>query len=92
MMNGQGITAPLLHQALYNSSGSFFISMLSPLALKILLTAVTKVSDGMVWGIGTFLIIGEAIKPLSASSFILREFFYFFMLLLLSRLRKVFPI
>ena len=83
--------APILPQASYNSSRSFFISKLSPLALKILLTAVIKVPDGMEWGIGTFLVGGETINPQPTSSFVLRENMYFFTLLLLSRLRKDFP-
>jgi Berberine and berberine like len=69
--------APMLPQASFNSSRSFFISKLSPEAVKILLTTSTKISDGMQWGIGTFFVGGEAIKPQPTSSFLLRERFVF---------------
>ena len=77
MKKWQSIMAPMLPQASYNSSRSFFISKLSPPAVKILLTAATNVSDGMEWGIGTFLVMGEAIKPQPTSSFVLREEYVF---------------
>lgn len=69
--------APMLPQSSYNSSRSFFISELSPRAVDILLTAATKVADGMEWGIGTSFVLGEAIKPQPTSSFVLREKFIF---------------
>jgi hypothetical protein len=69
--------APMLPQASYNSSRSFFISKLSSEAAKILLTASTKVPESLQWGIGTFFIGGEAIKPQPTSSFLLRERFVF---------------
>lgn len=69
--------APMLPQASFNSSRSFFIGELSPTAVRILLTAATKVPEGMQWGIGTFIVRGEAIKPQPTSSFVLRERFVF---------------
>ncbi|KAE9363836.1 FAD-binding domain-containing protein [Stipitochalara longipes BDJ] len=69
--------APMLPQSSYNSSRSFLISELSPPAIQILLTAATKVSEGMEWGIGTFLVRGEAIKSQPSSSFVLRERYVF---------------
>jgi Berberine and berberine like len=69
--------APMLPQASYNSSRSVLIGELSPQAVKVLLTAATNVSDGMEWGIGTFLVMGEAIEPKPTSSFVLRERYVF---------------
>ncbi|PMD47730.1 FAD-binding domain-containing protein [Hyaloscypha variabilis F] len=68
---------PMLPLASYNSSRSFFISELSTSALQILVAAVTKVPQGMDWGIGLFLVRGEGIKPQPSSSFILREKYVF---------------
>jgi hypothetical protein len=68
---------PMRPKASSNPARSFFISDLSPQAVKILLTATTKVAEGMEWDIGTFLVMGEAIKPQPTSSFVLRERYVF---------------
>jgi len=64
---------PILPQSLYNSSRSFLISELSHPAVQILLTPATNVPEGMEWGIGTFFVRGEGIKPQPSSSFAFRE-------------------
>jgi hypothetical protein len=68
---------PMLPPPSHNTSRSVFISSLTPTAVKILTTAASNIPDGVQFGIGTFLVRGEAIRARPESSFRIREPYVF---------------
>jgi hypothetical protein len=69
--------APFLPPPSHNTSRSVLISAYTPSAISILTSAAEKIPSDLQFGIGTFLIFNEPIKPRPESSFRLREPFIF---------------
>lgn len=69
--------APILPAPSYSTSRSIFIKNINPTTVKILTSAVEGIPDGVQFGIGTFLVSGEAIRPRPESSFRVREPYVF---------------
>ncbi|KAG4432157.1 hypothetical protein IFR05_012349 [Cadophora sp. M221] len=68
---------PMLPPPSHNHSRSFFLSKMTPAAVKILSSAAERIPDGVQFGIGNFFVRGEAIKPHPDSSYRLREPYVF---------------
>src|SRR4051812_43039198 len=69
--------APMLPRASYNVSRALFISSYTPEAIAVLASAAEKIPDGEQFGVGSFLIFGDPVKPRPDSSFASREPFVF---------------
>jgi hypothetical protein len=67
----------MLQPPSHSTSRSVFISKLTPPAVDILMRYAECIPDGLNFGIATFLVFGEAIRPTSDSYFPLREPYVF---------------
>jgi len=77
MKKWSDMMAPMLPKSSYSTARSYFISELSPTAIRILLDAASKIPEGTEWAVGTFLVRGEGTKPRPGSSFVLHEKYVF---------------
>ncbi|KAH7309357.1 hypothetical protein BKA65DRAFT_559570 [Rhexocercosporidium sp. MPI-PUGE-AT-0058] len=68
---------PMLPPPSHNHSRSFFLSKMTPAAVKIFSSAAESIPDGVRFAIANFFVRGEAIKPRPDSSYRLREPYVF---------------
>ncbi|KAL2066151.1 hypothetical protein VTL71DRAFT_2222 [Oculimacula yallundae] len=69
--------ASMLPPPSHNHSRSFFLSKMTPAAVKIISSATERIPDGVNFATACFLVGGEAIKPHPDSSYRLREPYVF---------------